>query len=126
VKRTLKKQLDALTLGDLICVEWSDASIGKSLGSGMNVDVPVKSWGIYIGILGKHQKHIIISQNHFQYSNGLFDLDYTAIPLTWAVNVKIIDKNHVGKEEAEQLFTSFLRGGRRTFRHKQQKVRNHD
>lgn len=88
--------------------------------------LPVKSWGIYIGILGKRQKHIIIAQNYFEYSNGIYDLDYTAIPLSWACDAKIVDKGHVAQEEAEQLFTSFLRGGRRVFRHKQQKVRNHE
>lgn len=125
--RNLKKQLKELQLGDLVCVEWYDASIGKSLGSGVAVDVPVKSWGIYIGVLGKRQKHIVITQNHFQYSNGIYDLDYTAVPISWAVNVKVLDKNHVALEEAEQLFTSFLRGGRRvSSSHKQQKVRNHE
>jgi len=125
-KKNLKNHLEDLHLGDLICVSWSDASIGKSLGSGINVDVPVKSWGIYIGILGRRQKHIIICQNHFQYSNGVYDLDYTAVPVSWALNVKVVDKNHVAQEEAERLFTSFLRGGRRvSCKHKQQKVRNH-
>jgi len=127
MSKELKRQLESLNKGDLICVEWSDASIGKSLGTGLAVDVPVKSWGIFIGILGAHSKHIVLAQNNFQYSDGLYDIDYTAIPVSWAVNVKVVDKNHVGLEEAEQLFTSFLRGGKRSStRHKQQKVKNHE
>ena len=120
------KELRSLTLGDLVCVEWFDASLGKSLGSGVVVDVPVKSWGIYIGVLGKRQKHVIVAQNYFEFSNGLYDLDYTAVPVSWAVNVQVVDKNHVTLEEAERLFTSFLRGGRRASKRKQEKVRNHE
>jgi len=124
--KSLKKQLENLSKGDLILVEWTDASIGKSLGTGLAVDVPVKSWGIFIGILGKRSKHIVIAQNNFQYSDGLYDIDYTAIPVGWAEKVTLIVKQHVSLEEAEQLFTSFLKGGRRAFnRHKQQKVKNH-
>lgn len=123
---SLKKQLKDLQLGDLVCVEWTDASIGKSLGSGVAVDVPAQSWGIFIGLMGKRSKHIVLAQNNFQYSDGFFDIDYTAIPVVWAVTINVIDKNHVAKDEAEILFTSFLRGGRRmSSKHKQQKVKNH-
>jgi hypothetical protein len=125
-KRNLKKQLQDLELGDLICVEWTDASVGKSLGSGVAVDVPVRSWGVFIGLLGKRSKHIVLAQNNFQYSDGVYDIDYTAIPVGWAEKVTVIAKQHVSSEEAEQLFTSFLRGGRRVSNgHKQQKVKNH-
>lgn len=124
--KSLKKQLKDLQLGDLVCVEWTDASIGKSLGSGVAVDVPAQSWGIFIGLMGKRSKHIVLAQNNFQYSDGFFDIDYTAIPVVWAVTINVIDKNHVAKDEAEILFTSFLRGGRRmSSKHKQQKVKNH-
>ena len=124
--KSLKKQLKALQPGDLICVSWTDASIGKSLGSGVAVDVPAKSWGIFIGLMGKRNQHIVLAQNNFQFSDGLYDIDYTAIPTGWAVTVNVIEKNHVAKDEAEILFTSFLRGGRRvSSKHKQQKVRNH-
>ncbi len=119
-------ELKSLTLGDLVCVEWFGASIGKSLGSGVVVDVPVKSGGIYIVVLGKRQKHVIVAQNYFEYSNGIYDLDYTAVPVSWAVNVQVVDKNHVIREGAERLFTSFLRGGRRASKRKQEKVRNHE
>ena len=125
-KKSLKKQFKDLQLGDLISVSWTDASIGKSLGSGVAVDVPAQSWGIFIGLMGKRNKHIVLAQNNFQYSDGFYDIDYTAIPVSWTVTINIIDKNHVAKDEAEILFTSFLRGGRRvSSKHKQQKVKNH-
>ena len=125
-KKNLKNQLKDLQRGDLISVEWTDASVGKSLGSGVAVDVPVRSWGVFIGLLGKRSKHIVLAQNNFQYSDGVYDIDYTAIPVGWAENVTVIDKRHISSKEAEQLFTSFLRGGRRVSNgHKQKKVQNH-
>lgn len=128
MKKELKKQLKELSKGDLILVEWTDASIGKSLGTGVTIDVPVKSWGIFIGILGKRRQHTVLAQNNFQYSDGLYDIDYTAIPVGWTEKVTLIAKQHVSIEEAEQLFTSFLKDGKRAFprQTRQQKVKNHE
>jgi len=82
LRKQVLNQLENLSPGCLVCVEWSDASVGKSLGSGVAVDVSVKSWGVFIGVLGEKNKHIVLAQNSFRYSNSLFDIDYTAIPLT--------------------------------------------
>lgn len=123
------KQIKDLHLGDLIKVDWFDASIGKSLSGGLNgIDVPVTSWGIYLSILGEKNKHIILAQNNFRYSDCIYDIDYTAVPVAWAVNITVIVKNHVQPEQASHLLNSFLTGGKRTFnrRIKQQKVTNHD
>jgi hypothetical protein len=126
--KNLRKQLDKLSPGDLVCVEWCDASVGKSLGSGVAVDVPVKSFGVFIGVLGSKNKHVVIAQNAFKYSDGFFDIDYTSIPLSWTVQIILVTKNLVNSTEAQYLVNSFLMGGRRTLqnRTRQQKVRNHD
>jgi len=123
------KQVKGLTLGDLVKVDWFDASIGKSLSGGLSgIDVPVQSWGIFLGVLGEKNKHIILAQNSFRYADGIYDIDYTAVPLTWTTNITALAKNHVPPEEAKQLLNSFLVGGKRTStkRIKQQKVRNHE
>jgi len=116
-----------LSIGDLVQVEWTDASVGKSLSAGVNVDVPVVSWGLYLGLLGQKSKHIVLVQNNFRYADGLCDLDYTAIPLTWSTKVDVIVKNHINPHEAQTLLNSFLMGGRRSLqnRTKQERVRNH-
>jgi hypothetical protein len=126
--KNLRKQLEKLSPGDLVCVEWCDASVGKSLGSGVAVDVPVKSFGVFIGVLGSKNKHVVIAQNAFKYSDGFFDIDYTSIPLSWTVQIILVTKNLVNSTEAQYLVNSFLMGGRRTLqnRTRQQKVRNHD
>jgi len=123
------KQVKNLSLGDLVKVDWFDASIGKSLSGGLSgIDVPVTSLGIFLGVLGEKNKHIILAQNSFRYANGVYDIDYTAVPAAWTSNVIAIAKAHVPVEEAKQLLNSFLVGGKRTStkRIKQQKVVNHE
>jgi hypothetical protein len=115
MKTSLRKTIESLSPGDLICCSWCDASVGKSSGSGMAIDVPVKSWGIFVGLIGDKVKHIVIAQNSFRYSDGLFDLDYTAIPLSWAVDVSVLIKEHIPKEAAVKLVNSFMMGGHRSF-----------
>jgi hypothetical protein len=116
-----------LNIGDLVQVEWTDASVGKSLSAGVNVDVPVVSWGLYLGLLGQKSKHIVLVQNNFHYADGLCDLDYTAIPLVWSTKVVVIAKNHIQPNEAQVLMNSFLMGGRRSLqnRTRQERVSNH-
>lgn len=123
------RQIRRLSLGDLVRVDWFDASIGKSLGSGLSgIDVPVCSWGVFVGVLGEKNKHIILAQNSFRYSDNLYDIDYTAVPTTWAVNIAVMARNHVKPDEAQNLLNSFLANAKRTNERKikQQKVRNHN
>jgi hypothetical protein len=129
-------QIKSLSAGDLVQVEWCDASIGKSLSNGLSgIDVPVKSWGVFIGVLGQKRKHVVLAQNCFRYSDGLYDIDYMAVPLSWTSNATVIAKAHVHAEEAENLQKSFLinekvKGEKASFsrrrRIRQQRVRNHD
>lgn len=113
-------------MGDLVWVEWCDASIGKSLDCGTSIDVTVESYGIYLALLGEKAKHLILAQNTFRYADGLYDLDYTAIPLQWSIRVVVIQKNYVSREKGKDLLNSLLTGGRHTQRSaRQQKVRNH-
>jgi len=123
------KQVKGLSPGDLCRVDWFDASIGKSLSGGLaGIDVPVQSWGIFLGILGEKNKHIILAQNSFRYSDGVYDIDYTAVPVAWTTNITTITKNHVPPQEATNLLNSFLAGGKRTSIRgkKQQRLRNHE
>jgi hypothetical protein len=117
-KRTdLKKVFSELKPGDLICVDWCDASVGKSSSSGISIDIPVRSWGLYVGIFGQRTKHIVLAQNSFCYSDGLYDLDYTAVPKSWALDVSVLAKGHIPADIARALVNSFLLGGHRSNNH---------
>jgi len=65
MNKLVLKQIKSCVLGDLVRIEWFDASVGKSLSSGGAIDVPVKSWGIYLSVLGERNKHTILAQNSF-------------------------------------------------------------
>ena len=115
LNKQVLKDLKSLRLGDLVRVEWVDASIGRSIGSS-SIDVPVFSYGIYLGCLGERHKHIILAQNGFRYSNGFFDVDYTAIPVSWGMKVAAIKTGEVNPNTAQILLTSFLQGRCRTLK----------
>ena len=125
--KNVTKQLKDVLAGDLICVEWSDASVGKSSGVGVAIDVPVKSWGVFIGVFGEKSRHIVIAQNSFKYSSGVFDIDYTAVPLTWTLGVVVIAKACIDVRTARELLNSFLLGGHRALNKRtfQKRVINH-
>ena len=108
IKKSLESQLELCKPGDLVCCIWTDASIGKTSTNGGKIDIPARSWGIFIGVFG-NKKHIILAQNSFEYGDGLCDLDYTAIPLGWTENVQIIVNNCVPVDVGNNLVTSFVR-----------------
>ncbi len=121
--KQVQKLLENVKPGDLISVDWCDASVGKSSGAGMAIDVPVKSWGIYVGLIGDRIKHVVLAQNSFRYADNLFDLDYTAVPVGWVLGVSVLVKEHIPIDSASKLVNSFMMGGHRalnrprTFRH---------
>ena len=113
-KEDIENQLKNVGLGDLVLVEWADASIGKSNRIGavnVGIDVRACSWGIYIGLLGQNHRHIVLAQNNFKYTDGFYDIDYTAIPLSLACKISVLLKSHINIEVAKQLLQSFLAGG---------------
>ena len=129
--KQIQKSLEECKLGDLICVDWCDASCGKSSLNGGNIDVPVRSWGVYLGLMGNKIKQIVLAQNSFRFNNALYDLDYTAIPISWATEIQCIQPGHIPREVVEDLLRSFASdcnrkttGGLRTariFHHKVQR-----
>jgi len=60
MNRQILNQVKMLQLGGLARVEWFDASVEKSRQAGGAIDVPVKSWGICLGVFGEKnkQKHL--------------------------------------------------------------------
>jgi hypothetical protein len=112
----IQNQIKSLNLGDLVRVDWYDASVGKSSFSKGSIDIPSRSWGIYLGVLGEKNKHIILAQNSFKYTDGMYDIDYTAVPLNWPITVRVLTPNEVTSAEAETLLNSFLTGHRRALK----------
>ncbi len=114
-EKAVLKELEACKPGDLISVSWFDASVGKTSNSGGSIDVPVLSWGIFLGLIGSRMKHIILAQNSYRFLDGIYDLDYTAIPVGWALKVTCLQSGHLPEKVADDLVRCFAAdtGGRR-------------
>ena len=108
----LQKQLKDVEPGDLVMVEWFDASLGRASSPG-GIDVPVQSWGVYLGVFGKRNRQIVLAQNIFQYTDAVYDIDYTAIPVGWGIKIQILHKQYVSADRAKTLINSFISGKRR-------------
>lgn len=70
--------------------------------------MPVRSWGVYLGLMGQKIKQIVLAQNSFRFNNALYDLDYTAIPISWATEIQCMQSSHIPKEIVEDLLRSFV------------------
>lgn len=95
--------------GDLVEVYWHDASIGASLGGKAAIEVPVRSWGIYVGSVGL-PPHLVLCQNDFAYNREMRAIDYTAIPQGWAVKIVVVQAGCVNVQEAEAILKNILAG----------------
>lgn len=95
--------------GDLVEVFWNDASIGVGLGGKAAIEVPVRSWGIYVGSVG-YPPHLILSQNDFCYNRDVRAEDYTAVPQVWTVKIVIIQRGHVSAKDADIMLKNILAG----------------
>lgn len=110
------KQIKDLRLGDLVRCEWSDASKGearvtKDMQSDVQFDIPVTSWGVFLGIVGHKTKHIILLRDHFEMSAalGVYDVDFNVIPLGMISNLALLKRAELDREVATLLKTAFLR-----------------
>jgi hypothetical protein len=105
--------LSELEKGDLVRVDWFDASRGQALTIRGRLDIPVYSWGIYLGVLGQKRRHIVLAQNSFKLNNEFYDVDYTSIPVSFLDGITVIHKAELPPNIAELLLLSFTSGRRR-------------
>lgn len=116
MKKQILKQIKALHLGDLVEVFWHDASKGEAriderLDEIMQVDIPVRSAGYFIGLAGKRVKHVILIRDTFQLNEhaGIYDVDYNVIPVGMIYNVKVALSKALPTRRASALRNLFLR-----------------
>ena len=105
-----------LRLGDLIRLEWNDASKGearvsKNGESGVQFDIPVTSWGVFLGIVGRKTKHVVLLRDCFEMSAamGVYDVDFNVVPLGMISNLAILKRAELERDVAALLQTAFLR-----------------
>jgi hypothetical protein len=126
IHKNLKKQLETLSPGDLVCVYWNDASIGSSFSSA-GIPVPVMSWGVFVGSVGE-PKHIILAQSDFAYNPEIHDDDYIAIPYPWFKKIEVLKKAFLTGKEVTVILNCIIQGvgSRRRRRIFQMRTQNHE
>ena len=133
MSKEILKTLGACEPGDLVCVDWYDANIGKSRANGGSIEVPVKSFGVFVMVAKGKKPTILLAQNCFEYADGFYDVDYMAIPAAWSSVISVVQKQYVPRRMAEGLAESFMVTGNqvkrsvepRVFLHRQQRLSCH-
>lgn len=88
--------IDSLRFGDLIQVDWLDASEATGKLRGGRFDTPVCSVGFFLGVKGKRAKHVVIAKEIVDVERALH---YNSIP------VRVIEGVCVHKREALDVKT---------------------
>ncbi|NIR17118.1 hypothetical protein GWN63_05630 [Candidatus Bathyarchaeota archaeon] len=108
--------LEDIRLGDLVRVQWNDASkgearISKDQKSDVQFDIPVTSWGVFLGLVGHRTKHVVLLRDHFQMSLtlGIYDVDFNVVPLGMISQIAILKQGELDPQVAALLQTAFLR-----------------
>ena len=113
------KQLSDLQLGDLIEVTWLDASRGRletveelrEAGvPGAEIDLPVISYGVYIGTFGKIAKHIVLVASQWLFAQGYGQIDCTIIPVGTVENIRVLLPKLMNAENVQVCQQAFIHG----------------
>jgi len=124
-KKSLEKQLQRLQLGDLIEVTWLDASRGKletveelreAGAAGAEIDLPVTSYGVYIGAFGKRAKHIVLVASQWLFSQGYGQIDCTIIPVGTVEKIRVLLPKLMEAEDVRVCQQAFIHGRARRMR----------
>jgi hypothetical protein len=114
-----KRELRLPQLGDLIQVTWVDASRGKletveelreAGAGGAEIDLPVVTYGVYIGVFGKIAKHIVVVASQWLYSEGYGQIDCTIIPLGIIQNITVLKPKVMNAKNVRVCQQAFIHG----------------
>jgi hypothetical protein len=119
MSKKVLKQLSELQSGDLIEVTWLDASKGRmetveelreAGAPGVEIDLPVISYGVYIGSFGKIAKHIVLVASQWIYAQGYGQIDCTIIPVGTVENIRVLMSKLMEMENVRICQQAFIHG----------------
>jgi len=116
MNKEVLRQVKSLQLGDLVRVRWFDASKGeahidKDSQSPIQFDIPVTSWGVFLGVVGEKTKHVLLIRDHFQMHEdlGVYDIDFNVVPVGMIHGVELLKQGELEQSVAILLQQAFLR-----------------
>jgi hypothetical protein len=100
---TVSEVIDSLKFGDLIEVEWLDASEAKGSfvserGSGF--DTPVRSVGYFLGLKGKRTRHVVIAKEIIDDAKAYH---YNVIPVGMIEGITVLARDRLDPETKRVL-----------------------
>jgi hypothetical protein len=119
MSKKVLKQLSELQLGDLVEVTWLDASRGRletveelreAGAAGAEIDLPVTSYGVYIGSFGKRAKHIVLVASQWLFAQGYGQIDCTIIPVGTVENIRVLLPKLMDAENVQVCQQAFIHG----------------
>jgi hypothetical protein len=119
VSKKVLKQLGELQSGDLIEVTWLDASRGRletveelrEAGvPGAEIDLPVISYGVYIGTFGKIAKHIVLVASQWLFAQGYGQIDCTIIPVGTVEDINVLKPKLMDAKNVHVCQQAFIHG----------------
>lgn len=71
----------------------------------------IPSWGVFLGVVGRRTKHVVLLRDHFQMNEtlGIYDVDFNVVPLGMVHNVEVCKRGELGRDVAVLLKRAFLR-----------------
>jgi len=89
VREDVRKVVSSLSFGDIVQVDWLDASeaLNSFEAGGECVDTPVRSLGYFLGLKGKRVLHLVIAKEIVLRPHAYH---YNAIPLSMVQNVRVV------------------------------------
>ena len=115
------KALESVKPGDLICVDWLDASRGRietmrelrEVGAaGAVIDSPVKSFGVFLGLFGKRSKHIVLMASLWVFTAvaDYGQVDTTIVPIGVVETIRVIQSSVMDAERLRLCQAAFMQG----------------
>lgn len=121
MSKQVLRLLEVCKPGDVICVDWLDASRGRietvrelrEIGAaGAIIDSPVKSVGAFIGLFGKRTKHIVLVSSLWTFTAAADygQVDTTLIPVGMVENVSVVMHGFLDAERIKLCQAAFMSG----------------
>ena len=100
----VEKVIACLRFGDLLQIDWLDASEAKGRLEKVSFDTLVCSVGWFLGLKGRKTRHLVIAK---EFIRGACAFHYNVIPLGMVEKVKVLGREMLDAE-AERVLKKFV------------------
>jgi len=103
--KSINQVLGSLCFGDLVQVDWLDASEATDVLSHDRFDTPVVSVGFFLGVKGRKGKHLVIAKEILDSRT----YHYNVIPVGMILRLRVHSRVALSKRAKHRLKKLYLR-----------------